>query len=74
MISEDILKKVKEITNKDNYTDAEEIIEDLLFEIEHLKNELEDAKDGIEDYDYYEDSVLGLLWEIEKSELNILYI
>ena len=61
MISEDILKKVKEITNKDNYTDAEEIIEDLLFEIEHLKNELEDAKDGIEDYDYYEDSVLGLL-------------
>ena len=61
MISKDILEKVKEITNKDNYTDAEEIIEDLLFEIEHLKNELEDAKDDIEDYDYYEDSVLGLL-------------
>lgn len=60
MISKDILEKVKEITKRDNYTDTEEIIEELLIEIEHLQEELKNSKADHE-YDYYEDCVLGLL-------------
>ncbi len=61
MISEDILEEVKELTNRDNYTDMEEIIADLIAEVRYLKDKLKYTKDDQEDYDYHEDSILGLL-------------
>ncbi len=61
MINKNILEKVKKMTNRDNYIDMEEIIEDLLIEIEYLKDKLKNIQDDSDDSDYYEDNVLGLL-------------
>ena len=61
MISKDILEEVKVLTNRDNYASTEEIIADLIAEVYYLKDKLGKVNENQEDYDYHEDSVLGLL-------------